>query len=56
MRHIFDATNGDVFVNVVSHNGQFIVQVIDCDTGEFIEIKRFPTIHEARQHAYRFIV
>jgi hypothetical protein len=56
MRHVFEVSNGDVFVNVVAHNGQFIVQVIDCDTGEFIEIKKFNTLNEARQHAHRFIV
>ena len=56
MRYLFEVSNGDVFVNVVAHNGEFIVQVIDCDTGDFIQIKKFPTLHEARQHAYRFIV
>ena len=56
MRLLINASNGDVDVNVISHLDYFIVQVIDIDTSEFIEIKKFPTLSEARQHAFRFIV
>jgi hypothetical protein len=56
MKLLINASNGDVDVNVIAHLDHFIVQVIDIDTAEFIEIKRFPTLAEARQHAFRFIV
>lgn len=56
MRLLINASNGDVDVNVISHLDYFIVQVIDIDTAEFIEIKQFQTLAEARQHAFRFIV
>ena len=56
MKLLINANNGDLDVNVIAHLDYFIVQVIDIDTSEFIEIKKFPTLAEARQHAFRFIV
>jgi hypothetical protein len=56
MKLLINASNGDVDVSVISHLDHFIVQVVDIDTAEFIEIKKFSTLSEARQHAFRFIV
>jgi hypothetical protein len=56
MRYLFEVQNGDVFVNVVEDRGEIIVQVIDMDTGGYIDLKRFKSMDDARRYAYSFIV